>query len=151
MLNKLIIALIITISASSAHARATGCGPSASFNVNTSDNGSSNNNNFTSDNDSLSAGFTLRWTFGHKEACEASNAADLRKVNADTAKINAEATEKVAKTLKAQEDAIITEAKAIKEKIGICKDFTHDTAPKSIVLFCGDLLGIVSDISGSKY
>ena len=119
MLNKLIIALIITLSASSAHAFGSkGCGPEVSLEL---DQDTGNGSSFAGPKEDVSIGLTLKWTLGHKEACESDQRIKARKDSAA---------------------ATSAQAKVFKEKIGICKDFTHETAPNSIVLFCGDLLGV---------
>ena len=124
----------------SANNHLQGCGPESSVYGDLMDQDSTGASDFK-------IGFKLTWTFGAKEACKVNNAhakdvqirelrefttkryeteAKARKSNADASRVEAQADQEVVKALTA--------------KIQVCSTFTHETAPESIMDFCGDLL-----------
>ena len=126
MFKKILIATVLTVAASSAMANGShiqGCGPDARIYA---DNTSNNHLGDTYDNSSVTAGFSLTWTFGKRAACEQHNAAVL---DQKTHAIRFEAAR-----------ANSSEAKALSDKLRVCSTFNKETAPESIMAFCGDLL-----------
>ena len=53
---------------------------------------------------------------------------------------DAEIKEAKAKAREAKAEAIEQEIDNLKERIEICKEYTFETSPRSILMFCGDLI-----------
>ena len=128
MFKQIIIATALTVAASSAMASNSiqGCGPSARIYLDQDVDNTTGHNEYLRDSKGAEVGFSLNWTFGFKKACEENNAAILAKKASELHKTNAQAN--------------ASEVKAIADRLRLCSTFHKETAPGSIVEFCGDLL-----------
>ena len=101
-----------------------------------------------------SISFGISWKLGDKTECRRRNALEtdllrreiINEAN-ETAKLEAEiiteqedARKKAAEAREKDAKAAQEEVELLSDKIELCSDFEKDTAPASIVTFCGDLL-----------
>ena len=101
-----------------------------------------------------SISFGITWILGDKTECRRRNALEtdllrrelINEVN-ETAKLEAEiiteqadARKKAAEAREKDAEAAQEEVELLSDKIELCSDFEKDTAPASIIAFCGDLL-----------
>lgn len=112
-MKKIILTTIFIMAATSAHAT---CGPKFELEASTSD--SSGSYSYDNDRRNNRFGMTLTWNLGD-DYCEEQERQDyLGKIqNVERTKIN-----------------------NLRQKISVCSDFSPQTAPASIIRFCGDLL-----------
>jgi len=135
---KLLLATVITLTASSAFAfgggasnpgQLNGCGPKVTANLSESGGG------YGGSSTSLTLG--LEWKIGGKSACERNNAyvndQRMRASRSDEAETQQ------------------TETRTFSQKIELCSQFTKEIAPRSIVNFCGDLLGVPPALASVGY
>ena len=122
-----VIAIVATsaLAATSASAQIQDCGPRLTFNASETSSNTNGTGGFngasTNKTGGTNFGISLSFTIGKKKVCDRYNSAIIHD-----------------KEVRLRHE----DAKAIKDKLAICGDFTNETAPNSIRAFCGDLLGV---------
>lgn len=135
-------AAFVVLSATAALANSPqGCGPELQFTAGVTEGGQA-------DHSSSNIGIALVFELGKKQACEQHNVnlrdiqlRDIRKKDAEIAKLASETERNRLRNISQQASADIDTVQAFKDKVTFCTLF-DETSPASITDFCGDLIGI---------